>query len=349
MKNTKDKISILYLYDIKNWAINNVGELWLENNHEIEATYLSYKDFHVSLYNNYTYVWFGYSDMFLNLYLHNYISSVNLKKSIVSIHDPLEIFPDYKKWKNENINMVKKMQRKLKLEILKQAQIVTCISDEMKNLLDKNGLLTDKIPTTSTLQIRKRKLYTNNNIKIISIYNKNPRKNISLLQDIVEYCKETFNIDYYLKTGVTILSEEKYKNLLDSFSIYLCTSYQEGGPLPAMDAMKRGCVVISTPVGQMRELIQNGENGYLCNSKEEFIQKIKKLYDDKELLLRMRKKSITTIAKMRNESVIKQTVYDILQNVTNTKSKNEIFNFFTIINIYLKVFIVKYVSLLFKK
>lgn len=47
-------------------------------------------------------------------------------------------------------------------------------------------------------------------------------------------------------------------------SIYLVTSKTEGTPNPALEAASCGCVIVSTKVGNMPELIKNGINGYLC-------------------------------------------------------------------------------------
>ena len=47
--------------------------------------------------------------------------------------------------------------------------------------------------------------------------------------------------------------------------IYVVASKTEGTPNPALEAASCGCVVVSTKVGNMPELIKNGVNGYLCN------------------------------------------------------------------------------------
>ena len=46
-------------------------------------------------------------------------------------------------------------------------------------------------------------------------------------------------------------------------TVLVCASAAEGTPNPALEAAACGCVVVSTPVGNMPELIRNGENGYL--------------------------------------------------------------------------------------
>jgi len=46
--------------------------------------------------------------------------------------------------------------------------------------------------------------------------------------------------------------------------IYVVASEYEGTPNPALEAASCGCVVVSTNVGNMPELIKHGENGFLC-------------------------------------------------------------------------------------
>ncbi|MEO8603621.1 MAG: glycosyltransferase family 4 protein [bacterium] len=49
----------------------------------------------------------------------------------------------------------------------------------------------------------------------------------------------------------------------DSGTVLVCASAVEGTPNPALEAAACGCTVVSTPVGNMPELIRDGENGYL--------------------------------------------------------------------------------------
>jgi glycosyltransferase involved in cell wall biosynthesis len=48
-------------------------------------------------------------------------------------------------------------------------------------------------------------------------------------------------------------------------TVYLCCSNSEGTPNPALEAASCGCVLVSTCVGNMPELIEHGVNGLLCD------------------------------------------------------------------------------------
>ncbi|MGH7786966.1 MAG: glycosyltransferase family 4 protein [Candidatus Binatia bacterium] len=49
----------------------------------------------------------------------------------------------------------------------------------------------------------------------------------------------------------------------DRGTVLVCTSAAEGTPNPALEAAACGCTVVSTPVGNMPELIRDGDNGFL--------------------------------------------------------------------------------------
>ena len=49
----------------------------------------------------------------------------------------------------------------------------------------------------------------------------------------------------------------------NSGTVLVCASRSEGTPNPALEAAACGCTVVSTPVGNMPELIRHGVNGYL--------------------------------------------------------------------------------------
>jgi glycosyltransferase involved in cell wall biosynthesis len=68
-------------------------------------------------------------------------------------------------------------------------------------------------------------------------------------------------------------------------TIYACASLAEGTPNPALEAAACGCTIVTTPVGNMPELIRHGWNGYLVKwDVESFIQHICMALDRKSTL-----------------------------------------------------------------
>lgn len=65
--------------------------------------------------------------------------------------------------------------------------------------------------------------------------------------------------------GPTKWPPERMREWYDSGTVLLCASSSEGTPNPALEAASAGCVVCSTRVGNMPELIQDGVNGRLVD------------------------------------------------------------------------------------
>ena len=83
------------------------------------------------------------------------------------------------------------------------------------------------------------------------------------------------------------IREEKWRTLDEmrdfyhSIDVYVCASRSEGTPNPALEASASGLPVITTRVGNMPELIRDGENGFLVERNVESIaQKLRLLRDD---------------------------------------------------------------------
>lgn len=60
-----------------------------------------------------------------------------------------------------------------------------------------------------------------------------------------------------------LLSQEEMSAFYHSLDVYLCLSDHEGLPTPSIEAAACGIPIISTLVGILSELIENGVNGYL--------------------------------------------------------------------------------------
>ncbi len=52
-------------------------------------------------------------------------------------------------------------------------------------------------------------------------------------------------------------------NLYDALDLYIITSREEGGPKACLESMAKGVPLVTTAVGQCRDLVQNGENAMM--------------------------------------------------------------------------------------
>lgn len=81
------------------------------------------------------------------------------------------------------------------------------------------------------------------------------------------------------------VSGDKKVELLSNTDVFILPSYTEGLPISILEAMSYCLPVITTPVGGIPEVIENGENGLLFvpGNKEALYKAIDKLATDKEL------------------------------------------------------------------
>lgn len=84
--------------------------------------------------------------------------------------------------------------------------------------------------------------------------------------------------------------DEKVK-ILSNSKIFISCSKGEGFPVSLLEAMNCGCVPVVSNVGDIVDVIQNGENGYVFNDtddEQEFTECLEKLLVNNEALASMR-------------------------------------------------------------
>jgi glycosyltransferase involved in cell wall biosynthesis len=203
----------------------------------------------------------------------------------VVVHDEMDIYQWARSWHNNADDLFKPGM----LDALQKAKGVIVISESMHQRLKPLVPNCYHVPTTSTVPSCSPKPST---ASAVTVFQPGRRKNASMLKRVLSRS----GISYMMHTpNGNKLPFEEYIKLLDRHSIYVCASRFEGGPLPAMDAMNRGLVVVATPVGQMPELIEDGVNGFLCTSSDQIVERLRLLQADQDLLMRMRLKSSETL------------------------------------------------------
>lgn len=114
-----------------------------------------------------------------------------------------------------------------------------------------------------------------------------------------------------LQGNVTLLTQpvppEQIARFYNSAGMLICASTAEGGPRVTVEAMACGVPVISTPVGMMRELLTDGENGLVFHWKaDELAAKMRLLLDDEALRARLAERGREAVQGFQADKVIER-------------------------------------------
>lgn len=298
------KPTMLYVYDVEDWSIHNVGKLWFSSLQSIDTTFVREQQLTTDNLDDFDVVWFGYLHLFLDTITRIPLKRRDLTRWVVAIHDPGELFPVREDWRSlmhKSLSPHRRLEFRHVLRLLFRVGHVVTTSTELQVILSSYGLRPHLLPTCSTLPARPSSSITTTKCDVLSVFAPVERKNLPLLRDTMAFCQKTLHLRADTKEGRISLPEEEYVQLLDRHEVYLCTSYQEGGPLPAMDAMLRGAVVVTTPVGQIQDIVQDGVNGFLCTDNDDFRRAMTILSKDLSFLHAMRLRSLET-AKQRGDT-----------------------------------------------
>jgi glycosyltransferase involved in cell wall biosynthesis len=117
--------------------------------------------------------------------------------------------------------------------------------------------------------------------------------------------------NYNLQNNVILAGKiDKAAELLPAFDVYVCSSVKEGFPYAVLEAMSAGLPIISTRVGGIPEMITNGQNGLLTETKNprQLAEEIKKLIKDEKLRRKLGSEARKTVRKKFGmERMIKKT------------------------------------------
>jgi len=103
-------------------------------------------------------------------------------------------------------------------------------------------------------------------------------------------------------------SVEEAREIYSKTSVWVMASRSEGFPAPVFEAMACGCAVVATDCGGTRDMIVDGENGFLVEvgNVEEIVDRVFLLLDDRERASLMRKKAKETVEKFTWEKAINE-------------------------------------------
>ena len=110
---------------------------------------------------------------------------------------------------------------------------------------------------------------------------------------------------------------ESIASIYQSCEILTCLSHVEGFGLPCLEAMASKCAVVATKTGVWKEIIVQGKNGYLVDTKssDQIAGKLEILMNDDNLRNQIAQNGydlVTSKYKIKNEALGIQKVYDRL-------------------------------------
>ena len=111
-----------------------------------------------------------------------------------------------------------------------------------------------------------------------------------LLPGLKKFITEN-GLSEYVDTPGYVKGKEK-EEILTKGDIFLYPTWlKEGCPVAIIEAMGAGQAVVSTPRGAIPEIVKDGVNGFICDSRNPdlFFKTVKKLLDNQELLNKMQK------------------------------------------------------------
>jgi len=288
---------VLFLYNVPGWAIHNVGLDWaslLEDTHAF--TFARFGEHERERPEHHDHVVWGYS----TLRWSGRMLAASLARGpfdwwrwararggplAAVVQDPSEVFPEVRDWR----------RHPPRLAHLSRFSRLAVTSNEMREALTAAGLSVVQVSTRSRIPARDPATLVEEPLRVCTRALDYPRKDLALFRALqAGAAGRAERFDGLI--GGPLLAPADYAAQLDGYNCYVCTSWQEGGPLPLMDAQRRGCVVLTTRVGQTDERVEHGVNGFFCDDAAAFERRLRELAADPALLLRMRRATLARAA-----------------------------------------------------
>lgn len=139
-------------------------------------------------------------------------------------------------------------------------------------------------------------------------YHKDPDTVLGVLKKLRQICPETpqrvfgscrRSKEMPRRIYSRLPSMEKIREIYSRSLVWFVGSFSEGFPVPVLEAMACGCAVVATDCGGPRDIIVDGENGFLVEvgNVKQIVDRVKQLLDDAELRKKFVQKSKGTVSK----------------------------------------------------
>jgi len=194
------------------------------------------------------------------------------------------------------------------------------------------------------------KILHSKKLNVVSIGNINPKKGYDNFIRVATLLKDVKKVHFYiigpcfdtqksyfrklkaLKTSLQADNldffgqSDRIRDILTRTAIYVCSSLTEASPMAVREAMSMGIPVITTDVGDVTRLIQDGENGYIVpfQSPEKMAQKVRLLVENRCLREALgRKARFTVMEKVDIDTIARQHLFAYAHIVGQQKSTSK--------------------------
>ena len=184
-----------------------------------------------------------------------------------------------------------------------------------------------------------KKDFNNSIFTLVTVANLFPKKNIELILEIAKELKDCRFIivgdgihrkflEDKIKDenilNVELVGFKTPKEVRDYYlesDCYLLTSFAEGTPTSALEALSCGLVIVSSNAGGLGNIVKEEENGFIIDSfdKNIFIEKIRLLKNDKSLREKIFEKN-KALAKEFNWDKVTKNITSNMKRVLNEKN-----------------------------
>jgi mannosyltransferase len=159
------------------------------------------------------------------------------------------------------------------------------------------------------------KVLVKNDSWIAELYGETTAKNAGFEKDLKDRVAKAGLENRIVFKG--FVDYENIPTIYQSCEILTCLSHVEGFGLPCLEAMASKCAVIATKTGVWKEIMKDGENGYLVDikSSDQIAEKLEILMNDDTLRNQVAQNGydlVTTKYRIENEALGIQNVYDRL-------------------------------------
>ncbi len=235
-------------------------------------------------------------DIFTEMDFQYFMAAVTSHSNIGGGLDPLNPIPGREP--DEAFNLAVSLLKKFKIVTANSMILYELLSTSLPNLMYcPNGVDTNFFTPEVNMS------YNPGSIRIGWVGKERGPKNYHVVKNA---CKELESSGVFKPEIIKVpkhfkkapLSAEQMREFYRRIDFYLCASFNEGTPNPALEAGACGVPVVTTCVGNMRELIRPGENGFFIEpTVESIVEQFRKISQ-------MNKEKYYQISKKMRNSII---------------------------------------------